>query len=167
MPKKGSYGAGFWEPAEEGRRGWPAWRRFHSLGRERQAVLGSSLEPFISQPRVTWMPGIPEPPGCSTRSPPPTAPSRVSSLGARGGERLGQRETGTRSGGPCFEMHISLLPPALALLSCPPRVPSWLPAPPIPTQERPSPNGLVHGSILVPGVGRCTRPQASQPLFWT
>lgn len=48
----------FWEPRVSGGQ---AWRRFRSLGSERQAVLGSSLEPVILQPRVTWMPGIPEP----------------------------------------------------------------------------------------------------------
>lgn len=53
--------AGFWERAGEGRRGRPAWRRFRSPGSERQAVLGSGLEPLIWQRRVTWMPGIPEP----------------------------------------------------------------------------------------------------------
>lgn len=52
--------------------GEPAWRHFRSLGSQRQAVLGSSLEPVISsQPRVTWMPGIPEPLGCSTLGCPP------------------------------------------------------------------------------------------------
>lgn len=55
--------------------GEPAWRHFRSLGSERQAVLGSSLEPVISQPRVTWMPGIPEPLGCSTLGRPPSASS--------------------------------------------------------------------------------------------
>lgn len=55
--------------------GEPAWRRFRSLGSERQAVLGSSLEPVIWQPRVTWMPGIPEPPGCSALGRPPSASS--------------------------------------------------------------------------------------------
>lgn len=53
--------------------GEPAWRRFRSLGSQRQAVLGSSLEPVISQPRVTWMPGIPEPLGCSAVGRPPSA----------------------------------------------------------------------------------------------
>jgi hypothetical protein len=42
---------------------------------ERQAVLGFSMEPLISQRRVTWMPGIPEPLGCSARGPPPSAAS--------------------------------------------------------------------------------------------
>lgn len=54
--------------------GGPAWRRFRSLGSERQAVLGSSLEPVILQPRVTWMPGIPEPLGCSAPACPPPLP---------------------------------------------------------------------------------------------
>lgn len=56
--------------------GEPAWRHFRSLGSERQAVLGSSLEPVISQQRrVTWMPGIPEPLGCSALGRPPSASS--------------------------------------------------------------------------------------------
>ena len=58
MPKKGSHG-GFLGAGRGGAQGWPAWRRFRSLGSG--AVLGSRLEPLISKRRVTWMPGIPEP----------------------------------------------------------------------------------------------------------
>lgn len=49
-----------------------AWRRFRSPESTSQAVLGSSLEPVILQPRVTWMPGIPEPLGSGL--PPPSLP---------------------------------------------------------------------------------------------
>ena len=88
--------AGFWERAGEGRGGRPAWRRFRSPGSERQAVLGSGLEPLIWQRRVTWMPGIPEP-GLFRCAPPRRRRRRRRSLPRPARPHCGRREdTGTK-----------------------------------------------------------------------
>lgn len=113
----------FWEPRVSG---GPAWRRFRSLGSERQAVLGSSLEPVILQPRVTWMPGIPEPLGCSAPACPPPLPpclaQRPWPAAALGGKSEHKGRLGLAGGGGSLslgERHIPLILPQLALPSCP------------------------------------------------
>lgn len=65
---KGSGQAGFRERAEGGAGGVSAPRGARRL-------LGSTLEPLIWQPRVTWMPGIPEPRAVARPPPPGRRPS--------------------------------------------------------------------------------------------
>lgn len=90
LPKKKSR-AGSWEQAGEGPgAGWPAWRRFRSLGSE--AVLGSWLEPLISKQRVTWMPGIPEPGLFRCALPPPPTLLPAPRPPRFGGRTVGQRD---------------------------------------------------------------------------
>lgn len=98
--------------------GEPAWRRFRSPGSERQAVLGSWLEPVISQPRVTWMPGIPEPLGCSALAVPPPLP-RCSALppAALGESEHKGRLGACRCGASISLSERPLLPPQLTRLS--------------------------------------------------
>ena len=108
LPKKKSR-AGSWEQAGEGPgAGWPAWRRFRSLGSE--AVLGSWLEPLISKQRVTWMPGIPEPGLFRCALPPPPTLLPAPRPPASGD---GQWDKGT---GTCFPSG-TLLPPGKASCS--------------------------------------------------
>lgn len=108
-----------------GGRGEAGRRRFRSPGSERLAVLGSRLEPLISQRRVTWMPGIPEP-GLFRCACPPAAPSRSGPRPSRaaGGGTLGQRGQDVLRGGAFLSRRSPQLPPRLVLPSCLPLAPS-------------------------------------------
>ena len=141
-----------------GARGWPAWRRFRSLGSE--AVLGSWLEPLISKRRVTWMPGIPEPGLFRCALPPPPT-----LLPAPRPPRCGGTDSGTKGLGlafpvaPCFPQG---RPPA------PPPAPQPRPPPPLSRicsqrileAAAPSPQSF----ILVVGDGQGLKPQLYQGL---
>lgn len=141
-----------------GGRGEAGRRRFRSPGSERLAVLGSRLEPLISQRRVTWMPGIPEP-GLFRCACPPAAPSRSGPRPSRaaGGGTLGQRGQDVLRGLP-FQAQ-----PLAASKACPALLPALGPllslqAPLQPTPWVPYPARLVQGFIPVAGGGQGLRP---------
>lgn len=160
MPKKGSLTGQFLGAGRVGVEG--AWRRFRSPESTSQAVLGSSLEPVILQPRVTWMPGIPEPLG-SGLPPPfplPLGPSALR-LPSRCFERESEhkRRLGHEGWGPgflkvkgTFPCSVHRLPHLLAPFPLPHLQASLLPCPGAPLRDT-----QAHGFILVARNGQGLR----------